>query len=295
VNECRLGVVLSRGLILFAASASLLGSSGCSTIKHWMAYCRHAAPEPCVLAPDATAEEIVNTLNENVTQLYAWRSTDVKITARQGGMPITLSAVMAVESPRKLRMIVRSFAADEVDLGSNPERFWFWMRRGDPHGILTASYDDVEDGRPMGPIPFQPDWLIEALGVVPFSASEFQMRELSESQPRRVLFVAEQVTPQGKKVQRTMLVDACQGVVLEHSLRESSGRLIARATLSNYQREPSGVRLPHRVDLNWPDSGVDLTMRMGHIEVNPSAISEQTWAMPSYPDAPVIDLTRFRP
>lgn len=295
VNERGFSVVLSRGLYLLATTACLLGSPGCSTVRHWMAYSRHAAPEPCVLAPEATAEEIINTLNDNVTKLYAWRSTDVKITARQGGVPIMLSAVMAVESPRKLRLIVRSFASDEVDLGSNPERFWFWMRRGDPHGILTASYDDVADGRPMGPIPFQPDWLIETLGVVPFSAAEFQMRELPDSQPRRVLFVSDQVTPQGKRIQRTMLVDACQGVVLEHSLREPSGRLIARAMLSNYQREPSGVRLPHRVDLHWPDSGVDLTMRMGHIEVNPTAISEQTWAMPSYPDAPVIDLTRFRP
>jgi hypothetical protein len=288
-------VIRSRGLHLIVAAICLLGSSGCATVRHWMAYCRPATPETCVLAPEATADEIVNALNDNVTKLYAWRSTDVKITARQGGVPIMLSAVMAVESPRKLRLIVRSFASDEVDLGSNPERFWFWMRRGDPHGILTASYDDVADGRPMGPIPFQPDWLIETLGVVPFSAAEFQMREQPGSQPRRVLFVADQATPQGKRVQRTMLVDACQGVILEHTLREPSGRLIARAMLSNYQREPSGVRLPHRVDLHWPDSGVDLTLRMGHIEVNPSAISEQTWAMPSYPDAPVIDLTRFRP
>lgn len=271
-----------------------LGTTGCSTVRHWMAYSRHAAPEPCVLGPEATAEEIVNTLNDNVTKLYAWRSTDVKITARQGGVPIMLSAVMAVESPRKLRLIVRSFASDEVDLGSNPERFWFWMRRGDPHGILTASYDDVADGRPMGPIPFQPDWLIETLGVVPFSNAEFEMKEQPGTPSRRVQFVADQVTPQGKRVQRTMIVDACQGVVLEHALRDQSGRLIARATLSNYQREPSGVRLPHRVDLFWPDSGVDLTMRMGHIEVNPTAVSEQTWSMPSYPDAPVIDLTRFR-
>jgi hypothetical protein len=234
----------------------------------------------------------MNALNDNVTKLYAWRSTDVKITSR--GLP-PLAAVMAVESPRKLRLIVRSFASDEVDIGSNPERFWFWVRRGEPRGILTASYDDLAEGRPMGPIPFQPDWLIETLGVVPFSAAQFQMREVPGDQSRRVLFVADQVTPQGQRIHRTMLVDACQGVVLEHSLRDASGRLIARAVLGNYQRETGGVRLPHRLDLQWPDSGVDLTLRLGHIEINPTAISEQTWAMPSSAEAPVIDLTRFRP
>lgn len=282
-----------QSLCLLLTAAWLLALPGCSTMRHWMAYGRRAAPEPCVLAQDATSEDIINVLNDNVTKLYAWRSTDVKIEF-QRGMP-SLSAHMAVESPRKLRLIVKSLASDEVDLGSNPERFWFWMKRAEPRGILTASYDDIADGRPMGPVPFQPDWLIEALGVVPFAAADFQMHEQPGSQSRRVLFIADQVTPQGQRVQRTMLVDACHGLVLEHSLREPSGRLIARATLGNYQREPSGVRMPHRVDLHWPDSGVDLTMRIGTIEVNPANISEQTWSMPSYPDSPVIDLTRFRP
>lgn len=261
-------------------------------MRHWMASRGRAAPEPCVLTPDATPEEIVNVLNDNITKLYAWRSTDVKISMR--GVP-SLKAVMAVESPRKLRLIVRSLVADEVDLGSNPERFWFWMKRSEMRGILTASYDDVAEGRPMGPVPFQPDWLIETLGVVPFAAAEFHMHELPGSQPRRVQFVADEVTPQGKRVHRTMLVDACHGLVLEHSLREPSGRVVARATLRNYQREPSGVRMPHRIDLHWPDSEVDLTLEIGAIEVNPAAISEQTWSMPSYPNSPVIDLTRFRP
>ena len=286
---------LSLGLFLLVMSSCLLALPGCSSMRNWMTYSRRAAPEPCVLAPDATSEEIVNALNDNVTKLYAWRSNHVDITARQAGVPLTFSAVMAVESPRKLRLIVRSLASDEVDLGSNPERFWFWMKRGKPHGILTAAYDDVADGRPMGPIPFQPDWLIETLGVVPFAAADFQMREQPGNQTRRVLFVEDQVTPQGQRVQRTMLVDACHGLILEHSLREPAGRLIARATLGNYQREPSGVRMPHRIDLQWPDSGVDLTMRIGNIEVNPALISEQIWSMPSYPDSPVIDLTRFRP
>ena len=261
-------------------------------MRHRMAYFRRSPPEPCLLTEDATSEEIVNVLNDNITKLYAWRSTEVKISTR--GMP-SLSAVMAVESPRKLRLIVRSLASDEVDIGSNPERFWFWMKRGEPHGVLTASYDDLAEGRPMGPVPFQPDWLIETLGVVPFSAADFQMHELPGSQPRRVQFVADEVTPQGKQIRRTMLVDACHGVILEHSLREPSGRVIARATLGNYQREPNGVRMPHRVDLHWPESGVDLTLRIGNIEVNPATISEQTWSMPSYPNSPVIDLTRFRP
>jgi hypothetical protein len=174
------------------------------------------------------------------------------------------------------------------------------MKRGDPHGVMTASYDDVADGKPMGPLPFQPDWLIEALGVIPISTADFVMHEQpndprSGQKGRLVAFVGEQLTPQGQIVKRTMVVDACHGVIVEHSLREPSGRLIARAGLSNYQRESNGVRLPHRIDLQWPDTKVELTLRIGGIETNPGVVSEETWAMPTYPDSPVIDLTRFRP
>ncbi|MCX7421929.1 MAG: hypothetical protein NT013_20610 [Planctomycetia bacterium] len=285
--------------LIGASLLCLTLSSGCASMRHWMSFSPQAS-EPCVLAPDATAAEIVNTLNDNISKLYAWRSTDVRITARQGGVPMTLSAVMAVESPRKLRLRVSSLTGYEVDLGSNPERFWFWMKRGDPHGIMTASYDDVADGKPMGPLPFQPDWLIEALGVIPITAADFIMHDQpidprNGQKARHVAFVGEQITPQGRAIKRTMIVDACHGVIVEHSLRETSGRLIARAGLSNYQREFNGVRLPHRIDLTWPDSGVELTLRIGSIETNPNAVSEETWAMPTYPDSPVIDLTRFRP
>ncbi len=245
------------------------------------------------LPEDATAAEIVNALNDNIATLYAWRSTDVKITVKQAGIPITLSSVMAVESPRKLRLIANSLAGSEFDLGSNHERFWFWMKRGEPHGIMTASYDDLADGRPIGPLPFQPDWLMEAFGVIPISTADFTMHELP-GMPQHVAFVANQVSPQGRSFERIMVVDARRGVIVEHALREPAGRLIARAILSQYQREAEGLRLPHHIDLQWPDSGVQLTMQIGHIEINPPIISEQTWTMPSYPDSPVIDLTRIQ-
>lgn len=278
----------------------LLTMTGCASWRHWMAFSPRATAEPCVLAADASSEEIIDALNNNITKLYAWRSTDVKITAKQGGVPMSFSASLAVESPRKLRLIVNSIAGSEVDLGSNPERFWFWMRRGEPHGVMTASYDDLSDGRPIGPLPFQPEWLIAALGVVPWTSSDFTMHEQpaaprSGNDVRHVAFVSEQSTPQGRAVKRTMIVDACHGTIREHSLHDSTGRLVAQVTLSHYQRDPSGVRLPHRVELTWPETGVELSLKIGHIEVNPASVSEQTWSMPSYPDSPVIDLTKFRP
>ena len=107
----------------------LLVSSGCESMRHQMAFRRPAPAEPCVLAAEATKDEIVNHLNDHIAKLYAWRSTEVKITAKQWGVPMSMSATMAVESPRKLRLVVGTSLGSVADLGSNPERFWFWMRR----------------------------------------------------------------------------------------------------------------------------------------------------------------------
>ncbi len=91
-----------------------------------------------------------------------------------------------------------------------------------------------------------------------------------------------------------MLVDTCYGHMLEQSLYdETSGNLIARAIFRDHRADPAtGVVLPHRIELQWPQAKMALTMQVGQIEVNPANLSAQTWQLPSIPDYPIRDLGR---
>ena len=125
---------------------------------------------PCRLPPNATAEDVVLAVNENVDRLEGWRAGKVKIRANH--MPLSLEADLAVEKGRHLRLVVRHplGGGDELDLGCNDEIFWLWQRRQKPQAVMYASHDQLELVRENLQIPFEPDWLMEALGVAPISA-----------------------------------------------------------------------------------------------------------------------------
>jgi hypothetical protein len=237
------------------------------------------------LPANASTAELVGRLNANTNRLYAWRSTDVQISGK--GIPVKLSAQLAVEAPRNFRLRVSSpFGREEADLGSNPERFWFWMSRSDTKQVITARHDDTDQLR----LPFQPDWLMEVLGVIPIDETMYSLQH-QDSSTRVAVLMAEQLTASGQPVRRVMIVDTRHGLILEHRLYDATTlRLIGKAVLRNHRMHPQAqVVLPHRIELEWPQTGMQMTMDIGrNVEINPPGFPPQTWQIP--PGRPVYDL-----
>ena len=95
-------------------------------------------------------------------------------------------------------------------------------------------------------------------------------------------------------MRKVIVVDRCRGVVIQHALYDDAGTLVAKADFSEHRQDPvSGAVLPHRVELQWPETGLSLSMRLGRIEVNPLSVPEKTWQLPNYPDCPVVDLAKL--
>jgi hypothetical protein len=195
--------------------------------------------------------------------------------------------MLAVERPRNFRLMVRGPVGQEADFGANDERFWFWIRRNEPKHVFFARHADAGH---VQQLPFQPDWLMEALGVVPIIEEEWLMQPVSAS--GLVSLVSERVSATGQPVRRVMIVDPCQGAIVAHELHDPVQGLIARAELNDYRRDPqSGIMLPHRVNLDWRQANMSMTMRIGPIEVNPSHFDATVWELPSYGNEfPPLDL-----
>lgn len=262
----------------------LVVAPGCG-LTDW--FVRKTKPAPRVLAADATREEILEHLNNERARLVGWRSTDVRIAARGNGIIAPkLSAKLSVESPRKLRMMAGSLRGDEVDFGSNDERFWFWMRASKPKIMLTGSHDGLAQ-QPSMPLPFPPSWLMEALGVIPIDPSGIQMLRSADAPDQVQLISAEFL--QGQHMQRIMVVDLNLGQITEHALYDASENLVASASMSDFKASQAGVTLPHKIQLHWPSEGTELELQIGTIEVNPS-MPNATWQAPRYPNYRVVDL-----
>ena len=282
-------------LLLLLLLAALLPAAGCRALCEQVRWCPYCPPE-CQLSEESTPQQIIAHLNANADRVYSWRSTSASIRVRaEGGLPVTLSANIAVARPRQFRLRATLLGANEVDLGSNAERFWFWIRRSQQPYVITVGHDDLPRVRKQLSLPFEPDWLIEALGVSPLAEGEWSVAS-SRPEQHRLTLMAERRAPRGGLVRRRLVVDTCLGVVIEQSLYDESGRLIALARLSDHRADPeTGIVVPRRIELEWPEAELTLVIRLKEVEINPSPIPASTWEVPRGLGSGPIDLATRRP
>jgi hypothetical protein len=267
-------------LMLLATTSGPL--AGCAWIRSYFGpRDPFAMNAPCVLPPETTTGDVVAHLNANTSRITAWRSDHVKISGRDAAAtPVRVSATLAIEAPRNFRLLATSLAGNEVDIGSNLDQFWYWNRRSEPKVILVARHDAESTTEPKLPIPFQPDWIMEAFGVMPIDGAQVK----SEPGPlgtQTIHLIADRVSPEGQPVRKVTVVDTCRGIVREHKLYDTaSGQLIASAMLSGHVIDArTQAVLPSRIDLDWPRARIGLAILIEQIEVNPRQLSEKIWQL----------------
>ena len=118
----RLELMIRQVLFIFASVIAVC-SSGCQ----WL---RWATPNveapPGVFNQSASKEEIIQRVNANS---QAIRSLQAKIHVRATGTP-TLSGDLTIEQPSRLRLQAGLLNMNNsgIDLGSNDNEFWVWLK-----------------------------------------------------------------------------------------------------------------------------------------------------------------------
>ena len=241
------------------------------------------APRPR-WAEDPQVEEVVDHLNRNVDKLQTWRANSVSIKANH----LPLSGMLAVERGRHLRLVVNSIAGNEVDMGSNDDLFWIWAKRMPPPEYVYCRHEQTEAVRQAMGIPFEPEWLMQALGVAPLESAGMKLE--IEPTARQARLVQQVTSAHGHPLRKVILVDLPRGVILEHSVYDYNGKPIAIARLDEHQLDKaSGVVLPRRVRLDMPQSDMSLVMKLGQVEIN-RGIPSQIWDMPKMNGYQMVDL-----
>jgi hypothetical protein len=267
---------------------AVVPAAGCS-INAPFAHNDFGSPLPA----NASVEEVVRRVNTNIDSLWAWRSDDVRISGPS--LPVHLTGTISVERPRNFRLTAGVLSmSEEADFGSNSEWFWFWVKRGSTNGqpsyVYQAKHEDVPNSPSLSQIPFQPDWLMEALGVVPIDAKNVTLHP--EGRGQIMNLISERLSPSGQTVKQVITVDQRRGVVTSHSLYDLRGNLIARARLDNHFRDrQTGVIMPHLIALEWPQANLKINLEMNQIEVNPTTIPPRNWQVPKKdPYYPAFDI-----
>ena len=156
----------------------------------------------------------------------------------------------------------------ELDLGSNDELFWFWVKRSQPPAIYYCRHDQFAASQARQMTPFEPRWLIEALGVVEFDRSLPHQLTVLPNDRLRIDTIRN--TPEGPMTKITIL-DGSQGWILEQHLYDARRRLVARSIASGHRQDPlSGLVMPTVVQIDSPAGETIAADRPGQRRDQPS-------------------------
>lgn len=279
-----------RCFVVAILSMAINFTSGCAWSRFGQREIQ-AAPASTSLQ-SASKDELVAHINQNIAKTPRWRCTDVRISAHgRLGLGMQLSAMLAVEEPRNFRLVAHSAGGlTEVDLGSNEERFWFYVRQADQPGVYTAKHEQTEQAMQYLPLPIQPDWFAEALGVIPLNAEDVELKP-HERNPKLAYLVSTRQVRGQKPIQLVSVVDKPRGLIMEQRLTSPKGDVIATARMSNHKQHPeSGAVIPYQVDINWPQAKMGMTMVLGRVDIDETPFASQTFDMPQLKNAPVREL-----
>ncbi len=245
-------------------------------------------PLPRVLPPSPTLEQIIDVVNRNNSQIQSFSTNQASISG--WGFP-TLRADIAFQRPQRFRLRAETgLTGTELDLGSNDDLFWFWRRREQPPAVYFCRHDQFAFSPARQTLPFEPGWLIEALGVAEFDPALPHQPPVPLPNDRWRIDTIRN-TRDGPATKVT-IVDGSQGWILEQQIFDARRRLLASSVASGHRRDPlSGLVMPTTVQITCPPAQLSMRIELGNVQINRLPADCPTlWTLPSYPGAPAVDL-----
>jgi hypothetical protein len=241
-----------------------------------------------MLLPSATLQQVIQAVNRNSLQIQSFTANQAALSGPGWG---SLRANIAFERPWRLRVRGETgLTGPEMDLGSNDQLFWFWVRRNQPPAIYYCRHDQFAGCNARAMVPIEPQWLMEALGVAALDPGlPYQGPRLLADGRLELRIIRE--TPDGPTTKVT-IIDPARAWIMEQYVYDSQNRLLARAIADGYRRDPlTGLSMPTAVDITVPPAGFSLRIDLGNVQIN--QLPENVpglWEMPRFADYPAIDL-----
>lgn len=234
-------------------------------------------PRPSVPAnariPEATA--LVKYMNDNAALVAGIQCNRVAMDCKAGRQAIGLDGMLACQKPKNFRLQGLLVGNPAVDIGSNNDEFWYWMKNPDSRSnsqLFFCNYSDLATGKITLPFPFQPDMVVAALGIAEYDPRGTYEVKLAPS-GKYLELIESARSAQGEPIQRVTVfnavtVPAGQPQVIAHVLRDAKGKVICQATIEAVQiTKPSGAVLPYKVKLEWPAQDMSMKMTLGDMRV----------------------------
>ncbi len=247
-------------------------------------------PAPEVLAPGASLDQVIAAVNNNAAKIQNYQTTNAIITVPGDAMVPALRGNIAAERPNKLRLQAStSLTGAEVDLGSNEELFWFWVKRNEPPDLYYARHNQFAGSAAQQVMPIEPSWLLDALGFMQFVPTDFHEGPVPHG--NSTLEIRSVVQSRIGTLTRNTVIDAKTALVREQHIYDGKGTLLASAVARSHQYYPTiGASLPQEIDIRLPLAQMALTIDVGTVQLNQAVANPALWQLPVIGGYRQIDL-----
>lgn len=300
------------------ASASILlllvTLSGCEWLKK--ATVRDdAATRPGGPVAPMSANDLVTYLNRQAGTLQSVRYTDVYIDIYAAKEHYTLGdSSLVCAKPRNFLLVGGKRAIGElVHIGSNSQEFWMLTRPPLDQTYVFCSHSDFQQGAGQLPFPFDPDWALQALGMIEYNPNLPYKIDTDEAKRTHSLSF-DSATPQGVPIKRVVIFSADQATgkqpqVRRHLILDANNKLMASADIKEVTTmsvgadstgKPIYAQLPTLIQLEWPQQQFKMELKLRRPTVN-ERISDteagQLFTRPTVKGVQAINLAsaRFSP
>ena len=277
-----------RVRLAFVAVLLLVAGSGASCPNVLRGYQVGIMPLPRTLPANPTRGQIIAAVEDNTRRVRSYMASQAVLSVP--GVP-RLSAQVACEPPRRFRLRAQtSLTGNELDLGSNDDLFWLWIRRHEPPIMLFCRHDRYAESSARRLLPIRADWMPELLGLVRFDPNDQHEGPFLTADGRLEIRSTIE-SPDGPLLKSTLL-HATTGLVEEQHLFTAAGERLASVRLSRHRVDPtSGAALPRLVEISWPASGVEFKLELTSLVINaPAGDPGQLWQMPAYEGYEPVDM-----
>lgn len=247
---------------------------------------------PQMLPQTASLPQIIDFENRNTSLVASdWAQGRLAVPGAPS-IPVSL----ALEQPLRFRLRASTaITGTEVDLGSNDDLFWLWAKRQQPPALYFCRHDQFLASSARSILPVEPQWIIEAMGLVRFDPSE-QPQGPSPVGANRLQVRSVRHGPAGD-ITKTTVIDSRTGAVLEQHLYDARGYRLASAITSRHHRDPTtGALLPRHIEIQCPGTQLDLQIDLDEMQINslgPQSVG--LWTKPEYPGYPNVNLAQPGP
>lgn len=281
-----------RAVFLCLLALMVVSQTGCQIFGRFRSQNRTRIPVAFDSQP--TKEDLIRHISEQSAKLGRLQS-DVRVSI--DGMP-NLRGTLAIERPNRLRLKagILGVEAVGVDVGSNEQQFWVLSRAslpGQPPALYFANHADYKQSGWKNLVPLEPQWLIDAIGMVSFNPAD-QHEGPFQRTDGRVEIRSFQPTATGTRT-RICVIDPRYGWVNQQAYYDSSGRRVAytNAVKHTYVAD-LGVALPEQVQLHvYQPNGQELKLVVDATDYKPLfSNSDTVWQMPQPEDVQVVDLSK---